>query len=67
MIPSDHKWVRNLLVSLIVVETLEGLKMRSPEPRVEIDEIRRKYHTAATEELAQEHNRDLTYETTRDR
>lgn len=67
MIPSDHKWVRNLLVSLVVVETLEGLKMRSPEPRVEIDEIRRKYHTAATEELDQEHKRDLTHETTRDR
>lgn len=51
VIPSDHKWVRNLLVSRIVVETLEGLKMRFPEPRVEIEEIRRRYHAAAAQGL----------------
>jgi hypothetical protein len=41
--------------------------MRFPEPQVEIDEIRRNYHTAAAEELDQKHNRDLTHEATRDR
>jgi PPK2 family polyphosphate:nucleotide phosphotransferase len=53
VIPSDHKWVRNLVVSRILVETLEGLKMRFPEPRVEIDEIRRRYYTAAARGLDQ--------------
>ena len=51
VIPSDHKWVLNLVVSHIAVETLEGLKMRFPEPRVDIDEIRRRYHTAAAQGL----------------
>ena len=51
VIPSDHKWVPNLVVSRTVVETLVGLKMRFPKPRVEIDEIRRRYHTAAAQGL----------------
>lgn len=49
VIPSDHKWFRNLAVSRIVVETLEALKMAIPEPRVDIDEIRRKFHQIAAE------------------
>jgi PPK2 family polyphosphate:nucleotide phosphotransferase len=32
VIPSDHKWFRNLAVSSILVETLQGLKMRFPKP-----------------------------------
>ena len=43
VIPSDHKWFRNLAVSRIVVETLEALKMSFPEPHVDIEEIRKKY------------------------
>lgn len=44
VIPADHKWFRNLAVSSIVVETLEALQMSFPEPHVDIDTIRRKYH-----------------------
>ena len=44
VIPADHKWFRNLAVSRIVVETLEALDMRFPEPRVDIEALRRKYH-----------------------
>ena len=43
IIPADHKWFRNLAVSRIVVETLEGLNMALPPPSVDIDEIRCKY------------------------
>ena len=47
VIPSDHKWFRNLAVSRIVVETLESLDMRLPAPHVDIDAMRRKYHEIA--------------------
>jgi hypothetical protein len=46
IIPSDHKWFRNLVVSKIVVEALESLKLGLPPTTVNIDEIRRKYHAA---------------------
>jgi PPK2 family polyphosphate:nucleotide phosphotransferase len=45
VVPAVHKWFRNLAVSRIVVEYLEALNMRFPEPRVDIEEIRKKYHT----------------------
>lgn len=32
IIPADRKWVRNLAVSQILVETLEALKMKLPKP-----------------------------------
>lgn len=32
IIPADRKWVRNLAVSQILVETLESLKMQFPKP-----------------------------------
>jgi len=43
VIPADHKWFRNLAIARIVVQTLSELKMRFPEPRVDITELRRKY------------------------
>lgn len=50
IIPSNHKWFRNLAVSKIVVELLESLKMKVPVPTVDIKEIARKYHQAEKEE-----------------
>ncbi len=50
VIPSDHKWFRNLAVSKIVVETLESLDMKFPAPTVDLAEMRRKYHAAEREE-----------------
>lgn len=47
VIPSDHKWFRNLAVARIVVEHLEALKMKFPAPTVNIEQIRREYHAAA--------------------
>jgi len=50
IIPSNHKWFRNLAVSKIVVEKLESLNMKLPDAQVDIDEIRHKYHRAQAEE-----------------
>ncbi|MGB7933321.1 MAG: polyphosphate kinase 2 family protein, partial [Gammaproteobacteria bacterium] len=44
IIPSNHKWFRNLAISRIVAETLEALNMKFPAPTVDINEIRKKYH-----------------------
>ena len=54
VIPSNHKWFRNLAISRIVAETLESLDMKFPEPTVDIGEIKRKYH-AIVEEEAEAH------------
>jgi PPK2 family polyphosphate:nucleotide phosphotransferase len=50
IIPSNHKWFRNLAVSQILVNTLESLNMKFPELTVNIEEIRKKYHAALQEE-----------------
>lgn len=49
VIPSNHKWFRNLSVSAIIIDALEKMKMKLPEPAVDLDEIRRAYHAAKTE------------------
>jgi len=55
VIPSNHKWFRNLAVSQIMADTMESLSMAFPEPSVDLAEIRRKYHAAVEEE--HEHKR----------
>jgi len=47
VIPSNHKWFRNLAVSDIVIETLESLGMELPRPTIDLADIRRRYHEAA--------------------
>ena len=47
VIPSNHKWFRNLAVSQIIAETLEDLKMKLPPPTVDLAQIRKAYHAAA--------------------
>ena len=44
VIPANHKWFRNLAVARIVVEYLEGLNLKRPEPKVDLEHIRREYH-----------------------
>ena len=46
IIPSNHKWFRNLAIARIVVEHLESLRMKYPKPTVNIEKIRREYHAA---------------------
>jgi hypothetical protein len=50
IIPSNHKWFRNLAISRIVAETLELLNMKFPDPTVDINEIKQKYHAIEQEE-----------------
>jgi PPK2 family polyphosphate:nucleotide phosphotransferase len=44
VIPSNHKWFRNLAISEIVADTLKDMDLKLPPPQVDIAEIRRKYH-----------------------
>lgn len=46
VIPSDHKWFRNLTVARIVVQELEALKMSYPKPAADLARIRAEYHAA---------------------
>ena len=50
VIPSNHKWFRNLAVSQIMSDTMEELGMAFPKPSVDLAEIRHKYHAAVKEE-----------------
>jgi len=50
VIPSNHKWFRNLAVSQIMADTMEALGMSFPKPTVDLADIRRKYHVAVEEE-----------------
>jgi len=44
VIPANHKWFRNLAISHIVAKAMESLDMAFPEPTVDIDSIKKKYH-----------------------
>ncbi|MFG1417260.1 polyphosphate kinase 2 family protein [Xanthobacter sp. V0B-10] len=50
VIPSNHKWFRNLAVSKIIEETLDEMKLKLPAPTVDLDQIRREYHQAVQAE-----------------
>jgi PPK2 family polyphosphate:nucleotide phosphotransferase len=50
IIPANHKWFRNLAVSRIMCEYMAALHMQFPEPTVDIDEIKKKYHEAAEDD-----------------
>ena len=46
VIPSNHKWFRNLAVSQILADTMADLDLAFPPPSVNLADIRRKYHAA---------------------
>jgi PPK2 family polyphosphate:nucleotide phosphotransferase len=50
VIPSNHKWFRNLAVSQIMADTMADLGLAFPAPSVNLADIRRKYHAAVKEE-----------------
>ncbi len=43
IVPANHKWYRNLVVSRIVVEYLEAMDLQLPAATVDIQALRRKY------------------------
>jgi len=55
VIPSNHKRFRNLAISEIVADTLEDMDLKLPPTKVDIADIRRKYHAAVAEEEQQGH------------
>jgi PPK2 family polyphosphate:nucleotide phosphotransferase len=50
IIPSNHKWFRNLAVSQIIADTMDEMGLKLPPTRVDIAAIRRKFHAAEREE-----------------
>jgi len=39
IVPANHKWYRNLVISSFLVETLAGLKMKFPEPEENLNGV----------------------------
>src|SRR5437773_4006550 len=50
IIPSNHKWFRDLSISEIITRTMQEMNMQMPKPTVNLAEIRREYRQAADEE-----------------
>ncbi len=46
VIPSNHKWFRDLAVSQIIARSMEEMKMQMPKPTADLEKIRREYHQA---------------------
>ncbi len=55
VIPSNHKWFRNLAVSRIMADAMADLDLAFPPSSVNLADIRRKYHAAVRE--AKEHGK----------
>jgi len=55
IVPANHKWFRNLVISEILVKTLESFEMKTPPSTVDIADIRRKYHSAESAEKNAKH------------
>lgn len=51
VIPADNKWYRNFAVASIVLETLERMAPKIPEPTVNIENIREEFHNAVLQEI----------------
>jgi PPK2 family polyphosphate:nucleotide phosphotransferase len=49
VIPSNHKWFRNLAISRIVADAMDEMRLKLPRPHVDLTAIRRKYHAAERE------------------
>jgi len=50
VIPADHKWARNLAVARIIADRLEAIGLKTPPVRVDLADIRRRYHEAVREQ-----------------
>ncbi len=58
IIPSNHKWFRDLAVSRIVADTMGDLGMKMPKPTVDLEKIRREYHAAADAKSSQKRKKE---------
>ena len=39
IVPANRKWYRNLVISSVLVDTLEGLKMKFPQPEGDLGNV----------------------------
>jgi PPK2 family polyphosphate:nucleotide phosphotransferase len=39
IVPANRKWYRNMVVATVIVQTLESLQMRYPEPAEDLDKV----------------------------
>lgn len=46
VIPANHKWFRDLAISQIVADAMSEMKLKTPPARVDLADIRKKYHAA---------------------
>lgn len=49
VIPANHKWFRNLAISRIIADSMDEMDLKLPKPRVDLGDIRRKFHAAERE------------------
>lgn len=40
VIPSNHKWVRNVVIAGIIVQTLEKMKLSYPKPEIDLSKLK---------------------------
>ena len=50
IIPSNHKWFRNLAISQIIAGTMEDLGIEMPKATVDLNAIRQEYHLVAEQQ-----------------
>jgi polyphosphate kinase 2 (PPK2 family) len=50
VIPSNHKWFRDLAISSILIDTLNEMNLQIPKPSVDLKAIRLRYHSAKIEQ-----------------
>jgi len=55
VIPSNHKWFRNLAISRIIADTMDDMGLKLPPSHVDVADIRRKYHAAEREARGKKH------------
>ncbi|MFZ1882429.1 MAG: polyphosphate kinase 2 family protein [Rhodoplanes sp.] len=49
VIPANHKWFRDLAISTIVADAMDDMGLELPAPRVNLADIRHKFHAAEQE------------------
>jgi PPK2 family polyphosphate:nucleotide phosphotransferase len=49
VVPANHKWFRNLVISQVIADTMDEMGLTLPPPRADLAAMRRKYHAAKRE------------------
>lgn len=56
IIPANHKWFRNLAISRILADSMDDMGLKLPKARVDLADIRRKFHAAEREARGRKRN-----------